>query len=203
MRILFIRHAQSVSQLQKDIVVGRSPEYPLTEKGIRQSNEVAIQLKKHTISHLYSSPCIRAYKTAEIISHHINVPVITNELLIERSHGDFEKRKKSDVYTDSVVKLIHMDQFRWSPPNGESLEDVANRITDFIHDIECGHGNGTFLFVTHLMVLWSVFYLCTKCHHSILPHLKTDNCSLVEINFEMPDRFNLIRWNWPLLELRV
>lgn len=200
MRIIFIRHAHSVSQEYKDIVVGRSPEYPLTQEGKQQAKELSFFLNKINISHIYSSTCIRALETAEIVSRYINIPVMNCESLIERSQGDFEKKKKNDVYSDDVVRLIHLNQVKWAPPNGESLEDVANRVSIFIQDINSRSKNGVFLMVTHLMVLWAVFYLCTKCHHSILPHLKMDNCSLTEIDFNAPDQFRLISWNRSLIE---
>ena len=104
-------------------------------------------------------------------------------------------KPKEEVYTPETIKAIHADQFRWAPPGGETLEDVAQRLTAFLQQLIAIEKDSCYLCVSHLMLLWSVFYLSTRCDHKILPHLKVENCGLVEINFDTPDKFTLIRWN--------
>ena len=194
-RILFIRHGHSLSQMQRRVVTGRCPEFPLSDKGCEQAKLAASRMKDYTISQMFSSPCKRTIETSELISKQIGISFSAEDALTERSHGDFEMQPKAEVYTPDTIKAIHADQYRWAPPGGETLEDVAHRVTTFLRTLPAIEGDSCYLCVTHLMLLWSVFYLSTRCDHKILPHLKVDNCGLVEIDFDNPDNFSLLRWN--------
>jgi broad specificity phosphatase PhoE len=195
MRVLFVRHGESYSQFQKDVVIGRSPEFSLTNQGQRQAHELGLHLRRMNIAQIFSSTCLRAAETAEILSLSLKIPMQKDELLDERSQGDFEKRKKAEVYSEKIINRIHANQLTWKPPGGESLRDVGDRITLFLKSKSRRRKDSSVLIVTHLMVLWSVFYLCTKCRHAVLPRLIIENCGLMEIDFKFPDQFDLIRWN--------
>lgn len=194
-RILFVRHGHSLSQLQTEVVTGRCPEFPLSDKGRGQAKLVASRLEAYSISQMFSSPCKRTIETSDLISKQLGIPYTVEEALTERSQGDFEMKPKDAVYTPETIKAIHADQFRWAPPGGESLENVGLRLTTFLQNLSSTEEDSCYLCVSHLMLLWSLFYLATKCDHRILPRLKVENCGLVEVDFNAPDSFQLLRWN--------
>ena len=199
MKLLFMRHAHAVSQLETDIVVGCAFEKPLSQEGQAQAHRIAQALPPLGIGRIYASTCLRTIQTAQAMGAALGLPVVESAHLIERSHGAFEGRPKSDVYTPSVIKTIHADQFRWTPPGGETLEQVLERLYTFLGGLEEGP---PCLIVTHLMVLWALFHGCTGCHHSILPALRVENGALVEVDMTAPPTttiptpgLRLIRWN--------
>ena len=200
-RILFIRHGHSLSQNEKELVTGRCPEFPLSDKGRKQAEEMSKGLQKNSIHKVYTSPCKRTIETAEFIAKFLNTSYTVEDTLTERSQGDFEMRPKSEVYTSETIRLIHADQFRWAPPGGESLEDVSNRLRTFLQRLEKLDEHKYYLCVTHLMLLWSVFYVATGCNHKILPQLEVENCAQVEIFFDAPETIKLLRCNQSPVQL--
>ena len=63
--IYIIRHGQTELNIT-NVLQGRS-NHPLNETGIRQAEEAAERLKDISFDVVYSSPLIRAVRTAEII----------------------------------------------------------------------------------------------------------------------------------------
>lgn len=189
----FVRHGESLSQADRTVVVGRAAEQPLTETGRRQAQALAVALSPYPLEAIYASTCLRALETAEPIAQAKGLALGPTDLLVERSHGVLEGRKKDEAYTPELVQLIHADQLRWRPEGGESLEDVAERLQRFLDGVpeRCG----VVFAVTHLMVLWALFWLCTGCQHAFLPHLRVDNAGLVEIERYGDGTLRLIRWN--------
>jgi Fructose-2,6-bisphosphatase len=127
-RIIFVRHAESLWN-----PIGRyqgrlDPE--LSERGHNQAKLIANALKKYNPTALYSSPLKRTYQTAEYISKELNLPIIKNEDIIEIDHGDWSgllveevKEKYPEMFRQWLYEP-HLVKF----PNGESLEDVFNRV---------------------------------------------------------------------------
>lgn len=201
MRLLFLRHAHALSQVDSTIVAGRAAVQPLTEEGLSQARAVGAALRGWGIKRIYASPLLRAQQTAQAISNALDIPFVNSHMLIERSHGSFEGRPKAEVYTPEVIRDIHADQLRWKPEGGESLEEVQVRLREFLSEFEGqGDDESPCLIITHLMVLWALFHLCTECHHAILPKLKVDNVGLVEIAIPSPDALRLVRWNQRVLK---
>ena len=195
MKLFFMRHAHSLSQVDRTIVVGRDPEKPLSDTGREQAAIAANTVRLLGIKRIYSSTCVRAIQTAEAVFSTLGIRVEPDELLNERSHGDLEGQKKDVVYTPELIKEIHADQLRWRPPNGETLEEVQNRLLNFLRTLENSEEESPTLIITHLMVLWALFHACTQCHHSILPKLHVDNTGLVEVDMDSADKLHLVRWN--------
>jgi len=195
MKIFFMRHAHSLSQMDKSVVVGRAAEKPLSQKGILQAERFARYANTLGIERIFSSTCIRAIQTAEAVSKATGLNIQPDKRLIERSHGDLEGKLKTEVYTPGLVRIIHSDQLNWRPLNGESLEDVKSRLNSFLSDLSNLEQSPPVLVVTHLMVLWALFHMCTQCNHAILPKLYVDNTGLVEIDADSGRSLQVIRWN--------
>ena len=64
--ILFVRHGQTDCNIN-GIIQGHL-DAPLNQTGIEQAEKTAEELKNTSIDIIYSSPLIRAKKTAEIIN---------------------------------------------------------------------------------------------------------------------------------------
>ncbi|HXW02742.1 MAG TPA: histidine phosphatase family protein, partial [Nitrosarchaeum sp.] len=64
--VIFLRHGQAKNNIER-ILTGRTPNIPLTEKGIEQAEKTAKFLEQMNISAIYSSPIERAKHTAEIV----------------------------------------------------------------------------------------------------------------------------------------
>ncbi len=201
MRVLFLRHAQSVAQLDPSVVIGRCHDAPLSPLGLEQAAIVARRVARlGDISRVFTSTCVRAVQTAEPVAAALGLPLEPTDLLVERSHGEFEGVKKDLAYSPEIVARIHADQWRWKPAGGESLEEVGGRLRQFFEVLRQLPQDKGYLAVSHQMVMWSLFRLCTGCDHAMLPRLPLNNAALVEIHLEDGTKPQLVRWNYPLLD---
>lgn len=86
MRILVIRHGESEADIL-DVHEGRA-DFNLTEKGHVQAQAMAEYVKEHyKVDKIYASPLKRAFQSATHLSEAINVPIITDEKLMEFNNG--------------------------------------------------------------------------------------------------------------------
>jgi len=116
--IIFESHATS-----KDNESRRSSghfDVELSDKGIEQAKELG---KRRSSEHFGS------YKTAEIAFKDRDIQIIKDERLRECNYGDMT-RGSSDETEPQRSKFIDKP---W--PNGESYQDCAKRIRDFLTDI--------------------------------------------------------------------
>ncbi len=89
---------------------------------------------------LISSPQVRALETMKIAmslnSKAKNLHIYTDERLKERSYGDYQGKSKLEIQFEdpNLLKEIRRS-YSYIPPNGESLETVVKRVTDFCNEI--------------------------------------------------------------------
>ena len=86
MRLLLIRHAESTGNRQRRLQ-GRA-DFPLTERGRRQAQELAAALSTQAIRAVHSSPIKRALHTAEAIAGHLGLKVEIETALQEYDFGE-------------------------------------------------------------------------------------------------------------------
>jgi len=127
MQIVLLRHGATDWNLQ-----GRcqgSSDRRLAEIGLRQAEQIAIQLSKETIHAVYSSSLERARQTAQMVSRPHDLPVMIEDDVRELDHGELEgltfneiKENFSDFLTGWRTAPAELQV-----PGGEKLADVAER----------------------------------------------------------------------------
>ena len=86
--VAFVRHGLTDWNLE-----GRMQghtDIPLNVTGRQQAAALATRLQKECWDAVYASPLSRARETAEIIARRLDLPVETDERLLERGHGQIE-----------------------------------------------------------------------------------------------------------------
>ncbi|WP_130806359.1 histidine phosphatase family protein [Senegalia massiliensis] len=127
---------------------------PLTQKGIKDAENLRDRLKEVEFQAIYSSPQSRAYDTANIIKGDRKINIITDDRLKEMNFGDWEGIKGDEI----KKKYFKMFDNLWNSPmdykpnSGESYKDVYNRVIPAIEDIKKQH-DGKVLIVAHGIVL--------------------------------------------------
>jgi broad specificity phosphatase PhoE len=101
--------------------------------GIKQSEELPSQ-NTDKFDAVFCSDLIRAFHSAEL-SFKNKFPIIVDNRLRECNYGDFNSQP-SEIVEPMQEKML-FDKF----PNGESYEDVKNRIQSFLNDLS-GNYNG-------------------------------------------------------------
>jgi broad specificity phosphatase PhoE len=108
---------------------------PLTEKGCQQAHAIAAQLIDNNINLIVSSTLPRAKKTADICQTALNCPLSLKSTLIERNFGGWQGKCIRDVKSDHNYHAIFHQVNTFSPPNGESGIDCAERFQQALKDI--------------------------------------------------------------------
>ncbi len=141
-KIIFIRHAQSVANTNRKIVGGRSNETPLSTLGEEQAKDLGLFLLNKNIipDRIFSSPAIRTMETARISLNIVNSDLIkkieTSYNIQEMTHGSFEGKLRTEVYSPEVQKEIELKwkDFRLDDPKSESMNDVAKRMKNWVNE---------------------------------------------------------------------
>jgi alpha-ribazole phosphatase len=153
-RILCVRHgttdwnAQSRLQGQADI--------PLNSLGLQQARAIAARLASEKIDRVYSSPLVRACRTAEHIrAQHktsLSLPqIIPDKNLQEISFGEWEGLTFSEIEAQDPIGLAawRADFLHQAPPGGESLAQLASRVNLFYSKLIMEAPQETILIVAH------------------------------------------------------
>jgi len=134
LRLYFARHGQSEANVLK-IFSNSGWKHPLTDLGVAQSETLAEHLKPQHITHIFSSPVMRAVQTSQILSNRLGIPFKITEALREYAVGSLE-----DTSTDEGWALKHEVEAAWYQkdyarrlPGGESFLDIKNRFLPFIN----------------------------------------------------------------------
>lgn len=136
------RHGQTVWNAQNRVC--GITDVDLTEKGIEQAKSPARIVKDKNINLIISSPLKRAVKTSEIVADICNIPMQTDERLIEQNYGIYEgvDRKNEDF-------LKNKRNFAYKYPDGESMMQVAYRVYGLIEEIKKQYVGKNILFISH------------------------------------------------------
>lgn len=123
--VILVRHGQTDDNVSGRIS-GQGPA-PLNSRGQEQARLAAQALRILGVTHLYSSPVMRARQTAEAIQ--ADLPLAIEEVadLREVGYGDWEGRKFNDIRNEEAAKNVLNDPIRAVFPNGESLLEVQQR----------------------------------------------------------------------------
>ncbi len=133
-----VRHGQTVEN-QNGILSGWI-NAQLTALGITQADALKPILSQVEFDAVYSSDLDRAVETAR---HAYSDPTQTAALR-EMFFGDYDGKKLSQIDPE-WVKALYLFVDHFSAPNGETMDDVSDRVTKFLDSLKPGR----YLIVCH------------------------------------------------------
>ncbi len=116
--IHLIRHGETTLNAAR---VLQPPETPLSERGRRQAERLALRLRESGIVHVISSDLPRAQATAELLCRVTGAELTLEPLLQERSFGELRGTAYSELGRD-----VFAQDYR--PPGGEDGHDFDRRV---------------------------------------------------------------------------
>jgi 2,3-bisphosphoglycerate-dependent phosphoglycerate mutase len=136
-KFYFVRHGQSEANVL-GIISNRGKRYGLTVLGWQQANDLAESLSGVGVTHIYSSPLLRAEQTAGILSEALAAPYQISDPLCEFDCGVLEG--KSDETSWQMNREMFETWMRgedWDKglEQGESMEDIRRRFVPFIYGL--------------------------------------------------------------------
>jgi broad specificity phosphatase PhoE len=125
---------------------------PLTDNGLAPTQKVIIKLSNLRIDKINSSDVGRAFITAYVIARGLNFTKEIQRLsgLREVNYGDAANMYSAEAY-ELYPKLDRDTHF--TPPNGESLEHMQQRVFKTINQLNASDSNANILLVCHSGVM--------------------------------------------------
>ena len=139
--IYFIRHGET-DYNKKRLFQGHL-DIPLNETGLAQAQQALENSKSIRFDIIYTSPLLRAKKTAEIINQYHQAKLIADDRLKEIYMGRLQ-----GICAQTLSEKEQ--ELSFSTPeyfDGESLAEFYSRVTSFFKEIE--HSNKNILIVAH------------------------------------------------------
>ena len=111
-------------------------DIPLNEEGRQMAEAAREEYRDVHFDLCFCSPLIRAKETAEIFLRSRNIPIITDDRLMEMSFGCFEGIENSFQIPDCPVNelFFHPDQYIAPPDGGANLDDLFARTGAFLEE---------------------------------------------------------------------
>ena len=151
--LFFIRHAES--EANKKRILASQLAFPLTEDGKADADLIAAELKEITeIDRIISSPLKRAVQTAESFGKVYNLEITMDERISEHNLGKYSGMSYDQVKTEPDYETDSLKRWDWVPlGGGESYKAIAERVRDFLEDLNRSNKDQRILIVTHAVTL--------------------------------------------------
>ena len=148
-KLIIVRHCQAEGNLQR-FFQGRI-DSDITQKGRAQIGATAELLAAEPIDVFYTSSLQRAQKITDGINVYHNVPVITDDRLIEIDAGKWEGRFLTDIEKEFPEEYSDWNNAPavFHAPGGESMAQVYDRVSAAIDDIVKNNDGKTVCIVSH------------------------------------------------------
>ncbi|HSW99478.1 MAG TPA: histidine phosphatase family protein [Patescibacteria group bacterium] len=128
---------------------------PLTDTGLQPTKEVIAKLADVSIDEMYSSDVGRAFITAYVIARGLSFTKEIGRLpgLREVNYGNAANMYSAKAY--EVYPGLDSDT-HFTPPNGESLAHMQERVLRTINELDKTHTNATIVLVCHSGVMAAI-----------------------------------------------
>ncbi len=146
-----VRHGETQLNIE-GLVQGHSIDSPLTDEGIKQLKEVALELVKIKFDKVYSSDLLRAVRSAEIISLEHKLAIHTSKLLRERKYGKYEGKPSELLKKFNKLFDLMTEEERVShkvDKDAESDEELVTRFITFLREAAITYSQKQILVVSH------------------------------------------------------
>lgn len=166
MIILLVRHGETENNvLGMGGIVGNDAH--LNDKGIEQAKLASRICEPFEPKQIYSSSFLRCQQTTDYIAKANNLSVQLTEDLKEFYMGDWANLKSAETKD----LLMQNDAWNYSPskfgfrvPGGESWEDVAIRVKQFLKTLQSYSATGTVVLVSHNATIRALVGVMREAH---------------------------------------
>jgi len=140
MTIYVCRHGRTEANAS-GLLLGRANP-PLDSVGAKQAAQIAAVIPPG--ARVISSPLLRCMQTAEAYSADVEI----DDALIELDYGDFDLTSMGDIPSATMAEWRSNPDF--TPPNGESLQQLADRVGHFLDQLSQSAGEQDVAIFSHV-----------------------------------------------------
>ncbi len=148
-RLVLIRHGETDWNVEGRYQGQADP--PLNARGRAQAQALVEPLRPLGLDVLYTSPLRRARQTAEVLATALHLPLHTDPRLMEIHQGAWQTRLRAEIERQYPETFHRWQTAPWevTPPGGESLRQVQQRVYAAVDAILARHPGQTIGLVTH------------------------------------------------------
>jgi probable phosphoglycerate mutase len=188
MRLVLIRHAHSQSNAS-GVLSGRLPNIHLSEKGIKQSQQLSERLGNFAVAQLRVSPMERCFET---ISPWLNDVVLKNspdfEPIIDPSlnevdYGDWSGKKLITLARKKEWRTVQESPSRMYFPGGEGIAQMQSRAMSVVHELATLPDSKTAVIVSHGDVIKSIVASALGTHLDEFQRIIIDPASVSVLDY--------------------
>lgn len=188
MRLVLIRHAHSQSNAS-GVLSGRLPNIHLSEKGIKQSQQLSERLGNFAVAQLRVSPMERCFET---ISPWLNDVVLKNspdfEPIIDPSlnevdYGDWSGKKLITLARKKEWRTVQESPSRMYFPGGEGIAQMQSRAMSVVHELATLPDSKTAVIVSHGDVIKSILASALGTHLDEFQRIIIDPASVSVLDY--------------------
>jgi len=183
MEIYLVRHGETESNREKRYQGWT--ESPLSEEGVRQAEKAGLFLGPKGIDAVYCSDLKRAEHTARIIGASCGTEPVGSALLREINFGRWEGLTYNEIESQWGTQIREWldDPFSRSAPDGETLEDVRERLCTFFGELEgwhesCKKDSSRVVLVSHGGTIRVLLYHALGLTRDQFWNLRVENASI-------------------------
>ncbi len=158
-KIYFVRHCEATGNLNRTFQ--GSTDNDITDFGEKQLEKLSERFKNIPLDKIYTSPLIRAQKTALAIKGNRDIEIEVLNGIVELNGGIIENKPvdesfaKYPEYKDAWFN--HPEDF--APQNGEPMRDAYKRIVKTFFELVGKHKGQTIACASHGGII-----RCLECH---------------------------------------
>lgn len=179
-KIILIRHGETDHNRQGRFCGRSNP--PLNQLGQTQADKAAAWLAQRRIDHIYTSPAVRAQRTAHTINQQRDKPITTDERLWETDYGRWEGQNIDDCRTaDPEAWQKWLADSHSAPHGGETAVEVEKRTQSWLNDTLTRHHGQTVLVAAHGGSLQTVICQLMDMPHRPLWPFRFQNTTIAEV----------------------
>lgn len=179
MRLLLVRHGESIGNFEGRLQ-GHT-DYDLTSRGREQARLTADRLEALGTTHVYSSPLLRAWATAESLAERMGKPPVELPGVREYDFGEMAGSTYAEVRQRFATLANAPAPAERRYPGEEGREAFFQRVTDAVWGVVDAHPGETVAVVAHGGPI------ALMCQHVLgLPYRRPmpfaiDNCSITTV----------------------
>lgn len=188
MRLVLIRHAHSEANAA-GILSGRMPNVHLSDKGLDQSEKLAVRLGNFPVASLRISPMERCFETilpwinSFVVPNDPSFKPVIDQELTEVDYGSWSGKKLSVLSRHKMWKTVQESPSRMYFPRGEGIAQMQSRAMSSVHQVVALKSKGSAVIVSHGDVIKSIVASALGMHLDEFQRIVIDPASISILDF--------------------
>lgn len=188
MRLVLIRHAHSQSNAS-GVLSGRLPNIHLSEKGIKQSQQLSERLGNFAVAQLRVSPMERCFETISpwlsdvVLKSSPDFEPIIDPSLNEVDYGDWSGKKLISLARKKEWRTVQESPSRMYFPGGEGIAQMQSRAMSVVHELAKLPDSKTAVIVSHGDVIKSIVASALGTHLDEFQRIIVDPASVSVLEY--------------------